>query len=88
MCFNSSYCLLICKFYREELFETYRNKYLSTSFFSFADKKIYLSSMVEIQISLKDKFDDFCEAYYNIRNDFFQINNYIIKFKQLINKDF
>ena len=76
------------KFYREELFETYRNKYLSTSFFSFADKKIYLSSMVEIQISLKDKFDDFCEAYYNIRNDFFQINNYIIKFKQLINKDF
>lgn len=44
--------------------------------------------MFEIQILLKDKFDDFCEAYYNIRNEFFKINNYIIKFKQLINKDF
>ena len=73
------------KFYRENLFEFYRNKYYYSSFFSFSERKICMANMNEIQILLRKKFFQYCDKYYRIRNNFFEINNYIIKIKKLFN---
>ena len=43
--------------------------------------------MLNIQLLLKQKFDDFRDSYDNLRNEFFEINNYIIKIKKLLNYD-
>ena len=75
------------QFYRENLFEFYKNKYDVAPLFSFADKRLYFASMIDIQILLKKKFEDFCEQYYNIRNEFFEINDYLLKIKKLFKID-
>ena len=72
------------KFYRENLFEFYRNKYYYSSIFSFSQRKICMDNMNEIQILLSKKFFQYCDNY-GIRNNFFEINNYIIKIKKLFN---
>ena len=71
------------KFYREELFIFYRIKYNNTSEFAFSESKMYLSIMNDIQSLLRDKFRGFLNDYQDIRNSFFDINNYIIKIKKL-----
>ncbi len=71
------------KYHRENLFEYYKNKYQSTWFFDFAEKKMFLSINKDIEIIIRDKFDEFCKEYIKIRNSFFKINNYIIKLKKL-----
>ena len=43
--------------------------------------------MIDIQKLLKKKFEDFCKQYYNIRNEFFEINDYLLKIKKLFNID-
>ena len=73
------------KFYREELFVFYRIKYNNTSEFAFSESKMYLSIMNDIQSILRDKFLSFLNDYNDIRNAFFDINNYIIKIKKLFN---
>ena len=73
------------KFYREELFVFYRIKYNNTSEFAFSESKMYLSIMNDIQSILRDKFLSFVNDYNDIRNAFFDINNYIIKIKKLFN---
>ncbi len=71
------------KFYRENLFEFYANKYNDCDFFSFNEQKKYLSIMNDIQMIIKKKFDAFLKDYYELRNSFFDINSYIIKAKKL-----
>ena len=75
------------QYYRENLFKFYSNKYDHTSIFSFSERKLLLSVMNEIQILLKKKFDDFLYDYFNLRNAFFDINNYIIKVKKLFQNE-
>ena len=73
----------IDKYYREQLFEFYKEKYDDCSIFAFLEKKKYLSIMDDIQFLLKDKFDSYLNDYFKLRNSFFEINNYIIKVKIL-----
>ena len=71
------------KYQREQLFEFYKNKYEDTWIFEFAKRKMYLNIMLDIQIIIKNKFHEFFDNYKKIRESFFRINNYIIKFKKL-----
>ena len=73
------------KFYRENLFAFYKEKYADLSIFSFSEKKLLMDAMNEIQTKLRNNFFLNCEKYYQIRNKFFEINNYIIKIKKLFN---
>ena len=72
-------------YYREKLFEEYKTKYFNASFFVFTEKKLCMSVMNDIKICLKKKFDDFLLNYFDLRNSFFDINNYILKIKKLFN---
>ena len=74
-------------YYRENLFQFYYNKYENTSFFSFNEKRFLLSVMNDIQIVLKKKFDDLLYDYFNLRNIFFDINNYVIKVRKLFQNE-
>ena len=73
------------KYYREDLFEFYLNKYKEIPLFHFAERKKFLSIIKEIQELLYQKFIDFCDAYCNIRDDFFEINDYILRIKKFFN---
>ena len=75
----------IDNYYRDNLFEFYRDKYYNSSFFAFSEKRNYLSIMTHIQLLLKARFDDFCHDYIKIWDKFFDINKYIIKIKKLFN---
>ena len=72
-------------YFRGQLFRFYRSKYYYTSIFALSERRMYSSCMLNIQKLLKHKFDGFRDAYDNMRNEFFEINNYIIKVKKLIN---
>ena len=72
-------------YYREKLFEFYRNCYHNASTFAFSEKKKYLSIMNDIQWILKEKFLNFLDDYTIILKEFFEINNYFIKIKKLYN---
>ena len=74
-------------YFREKLFSFYCYKYYITSIFAISERRMYLSCMLNIQRLLKHKFDNFRDGYDNLRNEFFQINNYIIKIKKLLNYD-
>jgi uncharacterized protein YlaN (UPF0358 family) len=75
----------IDNYYRDNLFEFYRDKYYNSSFFAFSEKRNYLAIMTHIQLLLKARFDDFCHDYIKIWDKFFDINKYIIKIKKLFN---
>lgn len=72
-------------YYRKNLFMTYKEKYLTASLFAFSEKNVCLSVMNDIQIMLKDRFFDFLYDYFDLRDSFFDINNYILKIKKLFN---
>ncbi len=72
-------------FYRENLFELYKEKYNNSHLLDFAERRTYLSMMNGIQILMKEKFTEYCNEYNNIRDSFFEINNFIIKVKKLFN---
>ena len=72
-------------FYREYLFELYKKKYNNSHLLDFAERRTCLSVMNGIQILMKEKFTEYCNEYNNIRDSFFEINNFIIKFKKLFN---
>lgn len=73
-------------YYRKQLFDnTYKIKYWEASFFSFAEKNLCMSIMNDIQIQLKKAFEKFLFKYFDLRNNFFNINNYIIKIIKLFN---
>ena len=74
-------------YYRENLFQVYKRKYLCAPLLDFTQRKTCLSVTNDIQIRLKAKFNDFLFDYFDIRNSFFSINNYILKIKQLFNID-
>ena len=69
-------------FYRENLFEQYKKKYNNSDF---AERRTCLSVMNGIQILMKEKFTEYCNEYNNIRDSFFEINNFIVKVKKLFN---
>ena len=73
------------KYFREDLFEFYAIKYRNLSIFSFLEKKVLMDAMNEIQTQLRKTFFLYVDKYYQIRNNFFEINNYIIKVKRLFN---
>ena len=73
------------KFFRENLFEFYKKKYKNCSYFSFSKMKFLMYTMNDIQAQLRKKFFQYCDKYCQIRNNFFEINNYIIKIKKLFN---
>ena len=73
------------KFVRENLFEFYKKKYKNCSYFSFSKMKFLMDTMNDIQAQLRKKFFQYCDKYCQIRNNFFEINNYIIKIKKLFN---
>ncbi len=73
------------KYHREELFQFYRDKYQYAWIFDFTEKSMYLSIMKNIEIIIRDKFNEFCKTYLKIRETFFKINTYIIKLKKLYN---
>jgi len=75
-------------YFRRKLFSFYSGKHYFTSIFALSERRMYSSCMLNIQLLLKQKFDDFRDSYDNLRNEFFEINNYIIKIKKLINIDF
>ncbi len=72
-------------YYREILFAEYRRKYCNAPLFDFTEKNLCLSVMNDIQIRLKKRFEDFLFDYFDLRNTFFDINNYILKTKILFN---
>lgn len=73
-------------YYRKELFNNiYMTKYCEASFFSFAEKKLCLSVMNDIQFQVKKAFDKFLIKYFDLRNKFFDINKYILRIKKLFN---
>ena len=72
-------------YYRKNLFFEYNIKYWNASIFSSDESKICLSVMNDIQIRLKKRFENFLFDYFDLRNSFFDINNYIIKVKKLFN---
>lgn len=72
-------------FYREYLFELYKKKYNNYHLLDFAERRTCLSVMNGIQILMKEKFTEYCNEYNNIRDSFFEINNFIIKVKKLFN---
>ena len=45
----------------------------------------FTAIMNNIQIIIRDKFFDFRQSYYTIRNSFFEANSYIIKVKKMFN---
>lgn len=45
----------------------------------------FTAIMNNIQIIIRDKFLDFRQSYYTIRNSFFEANSYIIKVKKMFN---
>ena len=73
------------KYFRENLFEFYKEKYENCSYFSFSKMKFLMETMNDIQELLRQKFFQYCDKYCQIRNNFFEINNYIIKIKKLFN---
>lgn len=75
------------KLYRDDFFEFYNRKYERTALFAFSERK-YLDIMNEIQHLLYNKFMEFGNEYFNIRNSFFVMNSYIIKIKKLFNFNF
>lgn len=74
-------------YYRENLFQVYITKYLNAPLLAFTQRKICLSVTNDIQIRLKAKFEEFLFDYFDLRNSFFNINNYILKIKKLFNID-
>lgn len=73
------------KYNREQLFEFYKREYENTWIFEFAKRKMYLTIMFDIQMIIKDKFNEFFNTYKKIRESFFRINNFIINLKKLYN---
>ena len=72
-------------YYRENVFQEYKEKYLDASLFSFSEKKMCLTVTNDIQRRLKERFYDFLYDYFDLRDSFFAINNYILKVKKLFN---
>ena len=72
-------------YYRDNLFQVYKRKYLCAPLSAFTQRKICLSVTNDIQIKLKTKFEDFLFDYFDLRNSFFDINIYFIKLKKLFN---
>ena len=64
------------KYFREDLFEFYAIKYRNLSIFSFLEKKVLMDAMNEIQTQLRKTFFLYVDKYYQIRNNFFEINNH------------
>lgn len=73
------------KYNREQLFEFYKREYENTWIFEFEKRKMYLTIMFDIQMIIKDKFNEFFNTYKKIRESFFRINNFIINLKKLYN---
>lgn len=73
------------KFYRIELFEFYNEKYQEALSSSSPDFKKYISIMNSIQKILFQKFNEFRDEYCDIRNSFFDVNQYIIRIKKMFN---
>ena len=71
-------------YYRNKVFEFYKAKYYETPLLSFFQRNHYISIMNEIQVLLYKKFKELCQDYVKIRDDFFEINEYVIR----INKFF
>ena len=72
-------------YYRENVFQEYKEKYLDAWLFSFSEKKMCLTVTNDIQRRLKERFYDFLYDYFDLRDSFFAINNYILKIKKLFN---
>ena len=72
-------------YYRNKVFEFYRAKYYDTPLLSFFQRNHYMSIMIEIQTLLYKKFRELCRDYVKIRDDFFEINDYIIRIKKFFN---
>ena len=73
------------KYNREQLFEFYKMEYERTWIFEFAKRKMYMAIMLNIQMIIKNKFNEFFNTYKKIRESFFRINNFIINIKKLYN---
>ena len=73
------------KYNREQLFEFYKREYEHTWVFEFSKRKMYMTIMFDIQMIIKNKFNEFFNTYNKIRGAFFRINNSIINFKKLYN---
>ena len=71
--------------YYQNLIETYGKEYNNISIFDFCQRRKYIELSIHVQKLLVDKFSEFCNDYYIIRNEFFESNNYIIKIKKLFN---
>ena len=71
------------EFYREEVFQFYKNEYNDIVFDIFKKNKI-LSIGIDIQNLLMKKFFDFLSNYFVLIDKFIDINNYIVKVKILL----
>ena len=72
-------------YYRNKVFEFYKAKYYETPLLSFFQRNHYISIMNEIQVLLYKKFKELCQDYVKIRDDFFEINEYVIRIKKFFN---
>ena len=70
------------KFYNE-LFDFHLDRFIAKGI---GDQRTrFTAIMNNIQIIMRDKFFDFRQRYFAIRNSFFDINQYIIKIKKMFN---
>ena len=69
------------KYYRKKLFNFYRNRYLDASLLAFREEKLYMSIMNHIQDIVRNKFCEFCENYCDLMDNFYEMNDFIIKLK-------
>ena len=65
------------------LFCSYLLRYADVYFMG--EEARFTAIMNNIQTLLRDKFFDFSQSYFTIRNSFFEANNYIIKVRKLFN---
>ena len=65
------------------LFYSYLLRYADVYFMD--EETRFTAIMNNIQTLLRDKFSDFSQSYFTIRNSFFEANNYIIKVRKLFN---
>ena len=72
-------------YYGNKVFEFYKAKYYETTLLLFFQRNHYISIMNEIQVLLYKKFKELCQDYVKIRDDFFEINEFVIRIIKFFN---
>ena len=70
------------KFYKD-LFYFHLDNYIPAGIGD--ERERFTAIMNNIQILIRDKFNEFLQSYFSIRNSFFEANKYIIKVKKMFN---